>query len=249
MSTVKFNDKELPDFVKLVSREIAVLPEIDVKSMELPRQLGSSFLYTNLGKKKEALEFTLIPSKVDSIDSASIKFAEWLRGDNFKPSKIIFGDKPDRYGLAQVNGSVSVSDLFIYGKISVEFLYLDPVAYKLVGIDVSGTTAFNVEYDGEIPQPFNATFIVVAASSKIELRSNKTTKKIILNGTFSANTRIQVDTSKKQVFVNGILNMKVISFDSEWFNLETGRNTLSVYANNSAASGTNISVKSKIAVY
>lgn len=249
MSSVKFNNKDLPSFVRLVSREIAVLPDIDIVGKELPRQIGSSFLYTNLGKKKESLEFVLIPEKVDSVDSCGIKFAEWLRGDNFKPSKIVFADKADRYAMAQVNGSIAVSDLFIYGKLSVEFLYLDPLSYLNTPLNITGNTALNVTYSGEVSQPFLAVFTVPQASAKIELRSNRTTKKITLNGSFPANTKFQIDMNKKQIYVSGVLNMKVLSFDSEWFQLESGVNTLSVVSSGSNISGISLNVQSKIAFY
>lgn len=249
MATVKFNGKELPSFVRLVGREIAALPDIEVKSMELPRQLGSSFLYTKLGSKKESLEFLLLPDKLQTVDSASKEFAAWLRGDNFSPSKIEFTDRPNEYGMAQVTGSVSVSDLFLYGTLSVEFLYSDPLMYSNSPVSVTLNAPATVNYTGEVQQPPVIKFTLKKAASKIEVANSKAGKSVVLNGTFTVGTVITVDNQRKRIVVNDTVNMKVLALSSEWFNLGTGSNVISVKLDNTAVTDAPLTITSSIANY
>lgn len=247
--TVKFNGKNLPTFAKLVGREISALPDLSVKYMELPRQIGGSFLHTEQGIRKETLEFVLVPSKLSNVDTASIQFADWLRGNDFKPSKIEFDDRSDRYSMAQVNGSTSISDLFIYGNLSVEFLYVDPLSYLKTDLSVTGSSPLNVSYTGDVVQPFTAEFTLTSAATRLTLTNNLApNKKIDLRGTFASGNKITVDMSKKVILVNSQKNMKVLSLDSAWFNLSKGTNRLTL-AVNGTASQLNMTVKSKIAVY
>lgn len=246
---MKFNSKDLPAFVRLVGREITALPGISVNSMELPRQLGSSFLYTKLGSKKEALQFILIPTKVQTVDSATTEFATWLRGDNFKPSKIEFTDKAGVYSMAQVNGSVTVSDLFLYGTLTVEFLYTDPLTYSNTTINRESVFPISVAYTGEVPQPPVVSFVVVGTATKLELRNSMTSKRITLNGTFATGTQVVIDMQKKLIKLNGIVNMKVLSLDSEWSMLEKGTNSFTLYQNNAVKTGNSVLITSKVANY
>ena len=237
----------MPSFVKLVGREIAALPDISVKSMELPRQIGSSFLYTKLGSKKESLNFLLIPEAVQTVDSATEEFATWLRGNNFQPSKIVFADKPDQYSMAQVNGSVTVSDLFLYGSLSVEFLYSDPLSYSNTKLDKTANTPSTVNYTGEVPQPPLIQYRTTTVATKISFHSNRTNKVVTINGNFPVGTLVTVDNSRKLIQINGITNMKVLSLDSEFFNLETGNNIITIRQNNTEHTGIAVTVRSEVA--
>lgn len=249
MATVKFNNRELPAFAKLVGREISPLPEISVNSLELPRQIGSSFLYTQLGSKKETLQFILVPTKVQTVDSATVEFSTWLRGNNFKPSKIEFTDKAGQYSMAQVNGNVTVSDLFLYGSLSVEFLYTDPLTYSNTKLDVTVNSPATIIYSGIVPQPPVIQYTTTTVAAKISFHSSRTTKVITLNGNFPVGTLITVDNSRKLIQINGVTNMKVLSLDSEFFNLESGNNIINIRQNNTVHNGIAVTVRSNIATY
>lgn len=249
MSTVKFNGIDLPSFVKLVGREISVLPYLNVRYTELPRQIGSSFLYTQQGVKKESLDFLLIPENLFNVDEAVIDFSEWLRGNEFKPSRIEFSDKPDRHSFAQVNGSVTVSDLFTHGSLSVEFLYVDPLSYLNTEINQTGASPLQVNYSGDVAQYPVIQFTLSSVATRVTLTNNLVTgKKVELRGNFPTGTVIQVNMNTKKITVNSQVNMSVLTLDSEWLPLVKGNNRITLQINGSNSTQ-QITVKSKVAVY
>lgn len=248
MSRLKFNGKELPSFVRYVGRDFSVLPDINVNYTELPRQLGGSFLYAKQGVRKESLDFILIPSKTSNLEKDAAAFAEWLRGDNFKPSKLEFPETADRYSLSQVNGSVSVNDLFVYGTCSVEFISVDPLNYMNNPLSVTGASALNVTYQGSVPQPFITEITVPSVCSRLKLESNKDNSFIQLDGSFTTGQKIVIDSDKKVITVSGQVNMKVLSLDSNWMVLQTGTNKLTLSVNNYISTAA-LKITSKIANY
>lgn len=244
--SVTFNGKPMPSFLILVGREISVLPELDIKTLELPRTIGSSFLYTKRNSRKFTLDFILNPASTVSLDDCIDDFAEWLAGDNFMPSKLAFSEQYDRYYMAQVTGNTEVSDLIVYGTCSVEFVALDPNKYHENKLEVTDASPVSLIYSGKVEQPFIAEVTLASAVSKVELLSDRTPSKITLTGTFPSGTKLIFDTDKKVIKVNTVVNMRVLSLDSQWFNLYTGTNKLSLKLNNSTVT-TPLTIKANIA--
>lgn len=226
---------------------MAALPELTVNYQELPRTVGGSFLYTKVGVRKFTLDFMLIPDRIDDMDDCVAEFGQWLTGDNYAPSKLEFSDRPDRYIMAQVESDSKVKDLFYYGDTSISFIAVDPHFYMYAGTQKTGNSPISVPYLGDIVQPFTAEFSVSKDCSRIALTSDRTSKKIQLDGTFKSGTNVTIDNSKKQILLNNLVNMSVLSLDSEWFLLEKGTNVLTVKLDN-AASTAAITITSKIAV-
>lgn len=244
--SVTFNGKPMPSFLILVGREISVLPELDIKTLELPRTIGSSFLYTKRNSKKFKLDFILNPASTVSLDDCVDDFAGWLAGDNFKPSKLAFSEQYNRYYMAQVTGNTEVSDLIVYGTCSVEFVAVDPSKYHVVALSKVGASPLTVNYTGKLERPFSTEVTLTSAANKVELVSDRTTAKLVLTGSFTTGTKLLFDTDKKIIKVNDNINMKVLTLDSQWFNLATGNNELTLKLNNSAVT-TSLTVKANIA--
>lgn len=244
--SVTFNGNPMPSFLILVGREISVLPELDIKTLELPRAVGSSFLYTKRKSRKFKLDFILNPASTVSLDDCEDDFAEWLAGDNYKPSKLTFSGQYGRYYMAQVTGSTEVSDLIVYGTCSVEFVALDPNKYHENKLEVTDASPVSLIYSGKADQPFIAEVTLASTVSKVELISDRTPAKITLTGTFPSGTKLIFDTDKKVIKVNTVVNMRVLTLDSQWFNLATGNNKLTLKLNNSAVT-TSLTVKANIA--
>ena len=244
--SVTFNGKPMPSFLILVGREISVLPELDIKTLELPRAVGSSFLYAKRNSKKFKLDFILNPASTVSLDDCVDDFAEWLSGDNYKPSKLTFSEQSDRYYMAQVTGNTEVSDLIVYGTCSVEFVAVDPSKYHVVTLSKVGASPLTVNYTGKLERPFSTEVTLASAANKVELVSDRTTAKLVLTGSFTNGTKLLFDTDKKIIKVNDDINMNVLTLDSQWFNLATGNNKLTLKLNNSAVT-TSLTVKANIA--
>lgn len=245
---VKFAGKEIPDFVKVTGRTMTLLPEISVNYKELPAQIGGFYSRTKLGTRKTELEIMLIPEHPSTLDEKMAEFAEWLQGDDFKPSQLTFADQQDRYLLAQVSGSTDIDDLFFAGKGKITFLSVNPIFYLFSGLNKTEGAPISVNYTGQIPQAPVITFTVAKACKRIELYSNRQDGRIILSGNFSAGNSIQIDCDNKVIKVNNQVNMKVMTVESDWLLLQKGKNILTLKLDNTTAVN-NITVASKIAMY
>lgn len=211
---------------------MAALPEITVNYQELPRTVGDSFLYTKVGARKFTLDFMLVPEKVSDMDYCASAFGQWLSGDNFKPSKLVFSDRPSLYLLAQVDSGVKLNDLFYYGETSVSFIATDPLFYSEYEPVIDVTTPVNMNYSGDKEQPFKIVATLPKDCTRVTLKSSRNDHYIQLDAAFKKGAVITVDTSKKQVLLDNQLNMKVLSLDSEWFNLASGFNEISILLDN-----------------
>ena len=228
MAAVTFNNKPLPSFVKLVGREISVLPDLSVKYQELPTQIGGSYLRTEKGVKKESLDFILIPEQLYDVDSAAREFSDWLRGNDFNPSLIWFdtedGELPAIYYMAQVNGSVSVSDLFTHGELSVEFIYVDPLGTGTVTNTLSSdsyVSSLVVNYKGTAPAlPSIISVRFIGNASRLVIYANSDSdKKLTLVGQFKAGDLLLINSLTRSIRLNNVTNMNLLSVDSQWFNI------------------------------
>ncbi|WP_429969160.1 distal tail protein Dit [Enterococcus sp. AZ136] len=246
MNPVTFNGVAIPSFVKVRGIEFSVLPELSVQYQELPRTLGGSFLYTQKGTKKFILDILIeLPNGRALFDCAE-EFGDWLQGDNYSPCKLEFSEMPDCYYMANVNGAVNVSDIFVAGEGSVEFLAVDPSKYSNKSLEVSGNSPLTVDYSGKVAQPFVVTFTVPQESTLLGITNVRTNKTMRLKGTFKQGDTVTFDTRKKQVIYNNQINMRLLSIDSEWLTLLSGANSLRLTVNNSASSAV-LNVSSKIA--
>lgn len=244
---VMFNNKELPEFIKVTGRSTSILPPINVNYKESSaRQVGGIFLYSKLQPKQFKLDLTVIPDLHHSLDDMLDIFAEWLRGNDFKPSELSFIEQPERHVLAVVDGSTDITDLFVAGTGSISFSAVNPLKYLNQQLNQTVTSPTTVNYEGTVEQGINCVFTLSKACSRIELAVND--RKVILTGSFKKGSVITIDSDRKVVKVDGIVNMKVLALESNWLQLKAGTNSISVKLDN-AASAEKISVSSKIAFY
>lgn len=246
---VNFNGVPLPSFIKVTGRTVSVLPPTEIKYKKLPRQMGGFFSRTDLNPRQYKLQVAVTLDDQHNLDEQLDIFGQWLRGNNFEPSALTFMEQPDRYVLAVVDGSTDIEDMFLVGKGSITFLAVNPVKYLYSGLEKKDKAPLPVNYLGDIEQPLICSFKLSKNCSKIELSVDTfSDRKILLVGTFKKDTVIEVDSNKKVVKVNGLVNMKVLALESEWLRIKSGRNVVTVKLDNTVAAET-LNISSKIALY
>lgn len=227
MSVVIFNNVDIPSFVKVTGITFSVLPSIDMLQTSMPRKYGNIDNGVKLGGKAFELSLLLLHDDKQSIQDQSDELAEWLKGDNWKPSKLTFKEQPNQYYLARVSNSVEVDDLFKYGQTTITFEASNPVKYTKSGLthtSDTGTVAFN--YEGKVNAVPTIVIKVLVPSTDIIIKHNQSQNTIKLNGNFQVGQTIVIDNNLKKVSLNNSVSMKLLDFTSKWIYVENGQNTI-----------------------
>lgn len=237
--SVKFNKKDIPDFIRVTGVSFPVLPDIEHQETAVPRRYGNIDNGINFGGKPIKLTIVLVKDKVKNIHDQADELKLWLRGDNWKPSQLTFDEQPKQYILARVTNSVEIDDLFIHGTGSIEFYASDPTKYDIAAYNVSSENgAVNIPYSGVEDSPAIISITVKEACNNLNIKHTQSGRNIRLLGAFKAGAKVLVDCDKKVVKVDGTVTMKLLAFESRWIYLSEGANTITVASENNPAKNT-----------
>lgn len=234
-----FNGKELPEYVRVTGIELPVTPDISGLTRTVPRMFGEIDTGTQIkgGEFKFDIALALTP-QID-IHTAIDQLKDFLKGDNYEESKLVFREQPNKYYMARMVGSTNMKDLFVYGEGSFTLHATKLIKYE----DKEQTTSGgSINYLGTLKSSPVLDITLSSSFKNIVITHMQSNRKMTLVGDFSENTKIQVDTGRKLVKVSNQLNNKVISLDSDWVELQSGNNTITV---TSGAGGGSASVSVK----
>lgn len=202
---VLFNNKPLPKFLDLVSIDYSILDIFeDTKTITLKLK------YNKRGLIKPLQENELI---------------EWLKGDNFKHSKLVLYNNPNVYYKAKLSSKID-TDGFKRADMTIEF-ECEKYKYDTREIESIVNNAV-VKYCGDIETYPNISFKVLGACSELHLKVyNKSVNKtsyIRLYGAFNANDLITINQTTNKVTVNGLVRLGIWGIDSKRHKLYNGDN-------------------------
>lgn len=236
MPNITFNGVAIPTFIKVNKVTTQALPDLENRTVKAPKLIGLYDMGTTLGGKKIRLDFTILnDGKYTTQDKQEI-MAEWLRGDNFKASRLVLPDFPNSYYMAKVNNNIEVSDNMYSANGTIEFIILNPNR-----IDSAQTTTYlntlskTVTYTGtaEVSPILNITIQAPTNTIQIDISNSKYNNFIKLfnpYGNFQANETLRVDMRTKKVLKNGLNAMTILTLDSNFHKLVKGEN---IYTKNS----------------
>lgn len=225
-NVVTFNGQALPSWVKVTGITFPALPEIDTRESIVPRRYGNIDSGVKFGGKPFKLSVMILQDETASLHHRADELKQWLRGDNWGPSKLVFLEQPNKYYMARASGSVDIEDLFYIGSGDIELYASDPTKYDVDLTQVAGTTAgVSVRYLGQEKAPVIITINVVADCKDLEMTHKETGNKIYLRGNFNSGQTVVLDSSKKLVKVNDTNAMQLLDFNSRWLYVENGSNT------------------------
>lgn len=202
-----FNEKKIPNFIKVNNISIQVLPNQDNEKI-----IKVDFFI----KRRQLIDNYLID-----------EFAEWLKGDDFKPSKLVLPNDQDSYYIAKVNNTVEIDGSITRGDGSIEFLCTLPQRISSIKKSISFTKTESIDYKGNYKSAPLIKFIVLAETQEIKLGFNNSKYRnfIKLVGHFNKSTVIEVDMKRKKVLFNDRLKMTILTLDSFFHYLLPGNNT------------------------
>lgn len=135
------------------------------------------------------------------------------------PKKLELSDYPDRYEYAVLDGNIDFEKFLKTGFINLKF-------NNPSGIFYSKKTNNNTTNDGNVDTP-----IIIKGKidkSLVTILHKESLKKITIDTSKYIGKTIEVDTEKEIILINNNLNMKSLFFDSDFFFLNPGENTIEI---------------------
>lgn len=226
-NVVTFNGIALPQWVKVTGINFPVLPTIDVRESIIPRRYGNVDNGVKFGGKTIKLAVMILLGEKDNLQDRADELKAWLRGDNWKPSKLIFDEQPDRYMLARVSNEVDIEDLFFVGTGEIEFYSANPLKYSLQETTETGNSnGVSLPYVGLEKAPTVISVEITQACTDLSISHKETGNQIYLRGNFNSGQTVVVDSNRKLVQVDGITANTLLDFTSRWIYVEHGANTI-----------------------
>src|SRR5699024_9993967 len=227
--SVKFNGVLVPDFIRIVGISFSTVSDISIQESSTPNRIGNYDAGIERGAAMYTLDLQLIDSS-KSIFQMKRELKAWLKGDNWKVSKLEFEDNPGKYLLARLGSDAEINDLFTHGETSIAFHCSDPREYDTDLTELSYSESdFNVPYEGLEKASTVLTVTVPEAIPRIRIEHSQSGKSVTLTGSFVQGDIILIDHDKKLVKVNDKITMKLVDYSTEWLYLDTGDNDFKIY--------------------
>lgn len=242
---VGFNNVEIPEFLRVTGISFPVTPELTLKEAEVPRRYGNVDNGVSFGGKPS---FTvtcvaMIPEGSNIHDLAD-EFKTWLRGDNWAPSRLTFGEQPDKYVMARVASAVSMTDLFLHGETEVEFSAADPIKYasEISSKSFTGSQE-QIPYTGIEKAPTLIEIDLKGNAGRITVRHEPSFKAADIVGTLKEGQKVTIDSDRKLIQIDGTTDMTLLTFESQWLFMEHGTNVFTVESDTNIETETTVSYR------
>lgn len=233
---IKYDNVEIPDFIKITSVKTQVLPNIENKLLQAPRAIGAIDVGTNYGTKVITISFMFKDSSIGFIDKSEA-LASWLRVDNLKARKLVLPSHPNSYYLAKPNNSVELDDGIRIAKGEIEFICLNPFRIDSNPVIINRSSSsfrtnseFKFNYAGSAKTDIDLTINVEGSCNniKINFKNEIYDNYINLNGNFNTGDTVKISLEKAKVYLNDKLDMSIWGLDSKMHMLCKGLNAYSI---------------------
>lgn len=171
---ITFNGVDMPSFLKVKTVDFPVFAEPSVNILSKTGGIGGLFAGTTLGTKKIKVKIMIVPQKnSDTLASMARELGNWLMGNMWKPSELVFSDDPNIFYDAVVDSSVDITDLLFAGDGEISFVVPSGVGRgaihgNVATIDYTNKIATMV-YDGTAPSSayiyYHLSYSVVPADN------------------------------------------------------------------------------------
>lgn len=212
---IKFNKKPIPDYVRVKAVKYTALPELQNSFTSKTSGVGMVDNGTRILGKKITVEFAIIKDH-RSILQLTQHFAGWLMGNNFNLCPLEITDGETVTYQAKVNNGVEISDALTVGEGAIEFMVPTGVAQGSdTPVSVDGNT-ITIFYTGTAITYPTITLDVESPCGVVKVTDPSNGRHVTVYGEFKAGDTVQIDCQGKRVRINGYINMKGVSLDSNW---------------------------------
>lgn len=216
---IYFNNKKLPDFVKVKGVGFSALPAVSHNFKQIQGGGNIKTASLNLGAKLFNIDIVIVKDANKSLTEMCRELSLWCIGDNFKLSSLVFTDDPNVYYEGVVTNNVEINDIIFAGEGSIEITVPSGIATSInpMSIPSNGTTA-SVWYRGTAPSFPTITFSPTTDryNEAVAFTNTQTGHRIVLRGDFLKGTNVAIDCAKKVVKVDGHPALRMLDIESEW---------------------------------
>lgn len=215
MLSLYFNNIRIPDWVKVTNITEDILPTLEVTKYK-----------TKLGTKKINIDFKFQRNKL--IDhQRKTEFINWLKGNNFKLSKLILPGRLDFYHMAKVTNFSSISGTIRRGEGSIEFTCFDYQEIKAneIKFNITDNNEKVINYIGTEEVYPDFIFKVISSCDKIKI-SDTDSNFLEFNNSFNKGDILEITQSTNKVMLNNSLNMQIWHLKSKRIKFIPGLNSL-----------------------
>ncbi|HAT4336774.1 TPA: hypothetical protein I9092_002197 [Clostridium perfringens] len=215
MLSLYFNNIRIPDWVKVTNITEDILPTLEATKYK-----------TKLGEKKITIDFKFKRNKL--IDhKRKTELLTWLKGDNFKLSKLILPNRIDFYYMAKVTNFSSISGTIRKGEGSIEFTCFNyqEIQANAIKLNITDTTEKIINYTGSEDVYPVFIFKVISACDKIKIRDSNSNF-LEFNNSFNKGDILEITQSTNKVMLNNSLNMQIWHLKSKRIKFIPGLNSL-----------------------
>lgn len=230
---LKFNNKKLPDFVRVRKITVQTLPTVSTNLKSVAGGFGCVSGQSTFGEKKIVADISVVIPEGESLQSCARILAGWLKGDNFKVSPLVILDDESVQYMAKVNTDVSLSDLIFVGEGSLEFVVPSGLAESVKTKTATGTKTVSITNNGThtILPEIQVTLSEAVNSGTVLITHVQSGDRIILNGTFKAGDIVTINNSKHLVKINNNVSMNMIGLNTKFFEISEGEHTITSSVN------------------
>lgn len=214
---IYFNNIPLPSFVIVKSIDTQILS--DITNTTIKSNVGYKHKKLELGSKKVTINFSLERIGTLSEFEQQKELLQWLKGDNWKESKLILPDNPDAYYMAICNNGIDLDYDDIEGQGTIEFLICNPyrVGLNTVTLDINELQSYHGEIGTENIKPkiiFNITS--PCEEIKLSIKNNDYDNYIRFKHNFLTDDKLIIDMNTKKITLNDNTKMQILTLDSRF---------------------------------
>ena len=220
MLSLYFNNVRIPDFIKVVDISESVLPSF-ASSTKLSTSFGSRIITISYKVRRD--RFITKEQKIELLN--------FIKGNNFNPSKLILPDNLDIYYMAKVTNVSDITGSRFSGEGTIEFTCFDFRGFEIEStISESSSNRLSINYIGtECVYPkININVQSSCTKIKIDFNNSLSSNYIEFNGDFKSGDRIILEQETNKVLFNGVSTPSIWSLNSKRNKLSYGVNNYSV---------------------
>lgn len=220
-----FNNINISEIAKVLKVRHSLLPPVSNITKRIPGQSGTKYIRTELGERFIDIEVGV--KKASKVDLR--EFCRELAGILYteEPKKFYLKDEPNKYYMAKLNGSTPLWEFHGLGRVLLQFLCSDPLAYGELKTltNISGNTLIN---NGTYPAKGIITITMADAAEDLEITLLNTGEFLYIADDFIAGDIIVIDLEKEYITKNGHSAMANLYLESDFFDLPVGEFEIAV---------------------
>jgi predicted phage tail component-like protein len=191
---IKFGNKTLPNYVKVMNTTYSILPSIETKTQKVYGRGGVYDFGVELGERIIECEVIIIADNQNDVIKKAREFSTWLFYKDLQP--LIILDEPDKQYMARLSGETNIAELYRTGTTTLKFLcpspYAESINEKVINYTPTDYTPVNVNIGGTVDTYPIVDMDIKEDTTSISLISED---KYVKLGTDEEVGKVKVDTA------------------------------------------------------